>query len=220
MTHASDDYTPFGYLDIPEHTARLSPRGVLRSQGVGFSWHAPAYSGGYGGQSENFAVTLRLAEGLDGWACDYHTSRLMRLRGTVGNVALEAECFVVNEYAWAMLLDAEREVHIDVLASYRRTVSARGQWGESGLLARTCDAGLVIQSFEDGDAFVFGGPAEWALPELPLTVGSRLDSVQLAVPGRVALGLGPVLLMRCRSGASAPRGLPPSGAVAMLGVLT
>ena len=178
MSYASDDFTPFGYLDIPEHTARLSPRGVLRSRGVGFCWHSPAYSCGYGGQLEHLAVTPRLADGLDAWTCDCHTSNLMRRQGKVGDAGVVAECFVVDENVWATRLTADRQVHLDVIASYRRTLSAAGQWGESRLLARTSDAGLVLQSFEDGDAFVFAGRATWVLPDPPLTDGTRMSRAE------------------------------------------
>ncbi len=64
MSFPPDDYTPYGYLDIPTHTRNLRPLGVVRSFDVGFRWHVPAYAGSYGGRRETYRAGVRVA--LDG----------------------------------------------------------------------------------------------------------------------------------------------------------
>ncbi len=63
MAFPNDRYTPYGYLDLPQHTRRLNPLGVLRSEGIGFMWHFPAYARGYGGRQPHYVAGFRLSIG-------------------------------------------------------------------------------------------------------------------------------------------------------------
>lgn len=98
MAFPRDDYTPYGYLDVPTHTRNLTPRGVVRAHGVGFRWHYPAYAGLYGGRRETYLAGFRLAvDGaceLDDFAavtCPYHSKNLVRFELAHGQARAGAE---------------------------------------------------------------------------------------------------------------------------------
>lgn len=161
MAFPRDDYTPYGYLDVPTHTRNLTPRGVVRAHGVGFRWHYPAYAGLYGGRRETYLAGFRLAvDGaceLDDFAavtCPYHSKNLVRFELAHGQARAGAEWFLVGEHALCARIEATGAARVALLADYTRLLSANGEWGESGLVGRRDGDGLVLQGFEDGDAFV------------------------------------------------------------------
>jgi hypothetical protein len=154
----TDDYTPHGYLDLPGHTRRLSPKGVLRSHGVGFRWHFPAYATGYGGRRETYRAGLRvglddaLALGdFDKVTAPYHSKSLMCFEASRGAARLAAEFFVVGDDVLCAYVHAS--ARLVVRADYTRVIAADHGWGESGLVGRRTATGLVLEGFEDGDAF-------------------------------------------------------------------
>lgn len=165
-----DDYTPHGYLDVPSHTRRLTPRGVVRSHDVGFRWHFPALARSYGGRRETYRAGLRI--GLDGaLALDdfdhvvapYHSSRLVRFAARRGPAELEAEFFLVGDHVLCARVTATPTRHLSVRADYTRLLAADHGWGESGLVGRSSGDVVILQGFEDGEAFalkVRGVPAE------------------------------------------------------------
>lgn len=161
MSFPADDYTPYGYLDTPSHTRNLTPRGVLRSWGAGFRWHAPAFAGMYGGRRETYRAGFRL--GLDG-VCDltaferavspYHSKDLIVFALSRGNTSLRATFQLVDEHALHARVVLSGGALLTVQAEYTRLLAANGEWGESGLVGRSADGLLILQGFEDGEAFV------------------------------------------------------------------
>lgn len=196
-----DDYTPYGYLDLPGHTRRLSPRGVMRSDGVGFRRHFPAYAAAYGGASDHYQAGIRV-DGIAPTACrvGYHSSRVMIFTAPVETGDLECTWFMIDDDCLALRIVGPAGHRVRVEADYLRTVAADGGWGESGLVGRMVDGDVVLQSFEDGDAFVLRTdeqqpeiglfPADPSGDRRPVTViGSRGERVR--VRSAVTTTIGP-----------------------------
>jgi hypothetical protein len=204
-----DDYTPHGYLDIPAHTRALSPLGVLRSHGAGFRWHYPAHAGMYGGRRETYRAGFQVA--VDGAldlaafehaSCPYHSKNVVTFALRRGTADVQVTFHPAGEHALRAVIEVRGAVRISVLVEYTRLLAAQGEWGESGLTGRATDAGLLLQGFEDGDAFLLWASAratnlgmtpdakvarEWiagAAPALPeagfvTVLGNRGDTVAL-----------------------------------------
>ena len=209
MGFPRDDYTPHGYLDIPTHTRNLTPRGVVRSHGAGFRWHFPAYAGMYGGRRETYRAGFRLA--VDGAlelaefnaaGSPYHSKDIFAVDLARGQARVHAEWFLVGEHALCATVESHGLARLSLHVAYTRLLSANGEWGESGLVGRWLGDCLVLQGFEDGEAFVFWtstppsdvgltgaegearGWAERPAPGLPdggfvTTLGTRGDTVSL-----------------------------------------
>lgn len=176
MHFPQDEYTPFGYLDIPAHSRNLTPRGVLRSHDVGFRWHFPAYAGAYGGRRETYRAGVRLAvdgalalEAYDRATSPYHSRSIIAFDLECGAARIHAEWLPVGEHAVRATVTATGATRISLHAEYTRLISANGEWGESGLVGRFVDGSLILQSFEDGDAFILWGSAA------PLDLGVTAD---------------------------------------------
>ncbi|MFD2080562.1 hypothetical protein SAMN05421678_10795 [Actinopolymorpha cephalotaxi] len=186
-----DDYTPYGYLDVPEHTRRLTPKGVLRSRDVGFGWHFPALATSYGGRRETYRTSVRV--GMDGAlaladfddvASPYHSKDLVRFVAERGPAHFEAEFVVVGSDVVAAFVDVTSRRHTTVRVDYTRLVGADHGWGESGLVGRRDGDLVVLQGFEDGEAFALtvvpadgdGLGAAAGLPEL--VAGVTADSAE------------------------------------------
>ena len=166
MTFPRDDYTPHGYLNLPGHTRNLTPQGVLRSFGAGFQWHFPAYAASYGGRRETYRAGLRLS--LNGdleprMRCHYHSKNLFRftLESEASSVALEFHTVGPDVLRAIVKLERGPAVRIGAHVTYTRMISASGEWGESGLLGRLENDLLVLQSFEDGNAFALWSSQPW-----------------------------------------------------------
>jgi hypothetical protein len=162
-----DRYTPHGYLNLPTHTSRLRPLGVVRSWGVGFRWHVPAYAGASYNRAETYAAGIRLAVNgeteLAAFAqtCSpYHSANLMSFAIRQGGARLDAEYHLVGEHAirGSCRLEGDRE-RLALQFAYRRILSAAGQWGESGLVGRLEDGLVVLQGYEDGEAVILWSAA-------------------------------------------------------------
>ncbi|GAB4194089.1 MAG: hypothetical protein OHK0022_09670 [Roseiflexaceae bacterium] len=169
MSFPADDYTPHGYLDTPTHTRNLTPRGVLRSWGAGFRWHAPAFTGMYGGRRETYRAGFQL--GLDGTfdlrgferaSSPYHSKDLICFELARGGAELHATFQLAGEHALHASVMLSGGARLALRAEYTRLLSANGEWGESGLVGRTEDGLLILQGFEDGEAFALwcSRPAE------------------------------------------------------------
>jgi hypothetical protein len=167
-----DRFTPHGYLDNPFHTRNLNPSGVIRSSlGLGFGWHYPALSRGYG-YRQVYHAELSLAVFGDNLAqldrpdfgdlhADIHTKNVFRYRWRAPGLAFSATFHRVFEHALACRVRiesaADRSLRLVALSSYTRQMGAKGVWGESGLVGLIQDGKVVLQGFEDGEAFVLGG---------------------------------------------------------------
>ncbi|SCG68553.1 MGH1-like glycoside hydrolase domain-containing protein [Micromonospora humi] len=156
-----DDYTPHGYLDVPEHTRRLTPYGVVRSHDLGFRWHFPAYARAYGGRSEVYRAGLRIAADgalhgadLDGLGAPYHSKNLVAFRAERPAGPIAAEFHLVGPDVLAARVRARVADRLSVRADYTRQIGADRSWGESGLVGRRTGDTVLLQGFEDGEAFV------------------------------------------------------------------
>lgn len=164
-----DNYTPYGYLNLPGHTRRVNPKGVMRSDGVGFSWHFPALATSYGGRRETYRAGLRLT-GMPAPEAHvpYHSSNQMTFETSVGR----STWFMINDDCLAVVLEDAQGIPIELMAHYERVISADGEWGESGLVGRVDRDLLILQAFEDGDAFALralGGWVDFGRVQWPLT---------------------------------------------------
>jgi hypothetical protein len=163
-----DRFTPHGYLDNPHHTRNLHPSGVVRSlRGIGFGWHFPALAKGYGFR-EIYRAGMRLylvdeagvrleLEDFPDLAAERHTKNELTYAWRGDGLELTASWFLVGEHTLAcraqVVADRPRRLGIGGTLSYTRHLGAAGVWGESGLVARVEDGVLVLQGFEDGEAF-------------------------------------------------------------------
>lgn len=161
MRFPHDDYTPHGYLAIPGHTRNLTPRGVVRSHGAGFRWHYPAYGGTYGGRRETYRAGFRVAidralelADFDAASSPYHSKNIVALDLRRGGVHGRIEWLLVGEHAQRATLETTGSARVSLHVEYSRVLAAAGEWGESGLVGRREGDCLVLQGFEDGDAFV------------------------------------------------------------------
>lgn len=214
-----DDYTPYGYLDVPGHTRKLTPKGVLRTKDAGFCWHHPALGVGYGGRKENYRAWLRV--GLDGAleladfdrvAAPYHSKSLVRFELEKGSGRAEAEFFLIGDDVVCAWIAADAGQELTVQAGYSRVIGADQGWGESGLVGRTVGDCVVLQAFEDGEAFalqVTDGPAPLVtsveaaggstLPDGTVTVlGARGESIELHGTVTAAAGEGEYVALLAR----------------------
>src|SRR5262245_54407169 len=166
MPFPPDDYTPHGYLDSPAHTRNLTPRGVVRSWDAGFRWHYPAHAGMYGGRRETYCVGLRIGldsaldlADFDAASSPYHSKDIVAFDLQRGSTTARVEYQLVGEHALHATTLTNHASRITIQVDYTRLLSANGEWGESGLVGRVEDGLLILQGFEDGDAF-----ALWASP--------------------------------------------------------
>ncbi len=184
MPFPPDDYTPHGYLDSPAHTRNLAPHGVLRSWDAGFRWHYPAHAGMYGGR-ETYRAGLRV--GLNGMfaladfqtaSSPYHSKDIVSYELKHGTTNASVEYQLVGDHALHVAILTHDISNITIQVEYTRLLSANGAWGESGLVGRVDSGLLILQSFEDGDAF-----ALWASqPYSDLRVAPSLAMDTPALP--------------------------------------
>ena len=178
---SGDDYTPYGYLDLPGHTRYLSPRGVLRSHDVGFRWHFPAYATGYGGRRETYRAGLRVGlddavtlADFDRVVAPYHSKNIVRFEASCASSRMDVEFFAVGDDVLCAFVQAVPVRRVSFHAGYLRLVAADQGWGESGLVARRWGDRLVLQGFEDGEAFVL--EVEGARPQFVVQAGEDAAS--------------------------------------------
>ncbi len=162
-----DDFTPYGYLHVPGHTRNLSVKGVVRSHEAGFRFHVPAYAGMYGGRRETYRAGMSLAvDGtvvlteFDRVSSPVHTKNRIGFDIAHGSSSVGSEWFLAGDDVIVATLGDADATGVAVLLEYQRTVSANGEWGESGLVGRRDGDDIVLQSFEDGEAFLFSASAD------------------------------------------------------------
>ena len=194
MSIPLDHYTPHGYLDNPYHTRNLNPSGVIRSTpGIGFAWHYPALARGYGyreiyNASLNIAITVagktyHTHSDFDELYADIHTKNVFRYRWALDGLELRVTFWRVGEHALAcraeLASSTQQTVHLTAFTRYTRHLGAAGVWGESGLVGLRCAERMVVQGFEDGEAFALGADLE------PAAVGAaaELKDAFLRSPG-------------------------------------
>jgi len=201
MRFPTDDYTPHGYLDTPTHSRNLTPRGVLRSFDAGFRWHYPAYAASYGGRRETYRAGFRVAlngalelAAFQNPTSPYHSANLIEFDLRRGAATARVQYHLVGEHALRATLDVRGAARVALHVEYTRLLSASGEWGESGLVGRMEGDQMVLQGFEDGDAFVL-----WASRPLA-DVGITGDPADVA-----------------RWAAETAPGLPADGFVTVLG---
>jgi hypothetical protein len=173
VSFPKDRYTPHGYLDNPYHTRNLNPSGVIRSTpGVGFGWHYPALGRSYG-YREIYHASLNLAlvvggalayrqEDFSDLHASYHSKNVFAFAWRTDALEGEATFHPVGEHTLAcrvkltLTANTSAQVRLVALGRYTRHLGAAGVWGESGLVGRIEDGKVVLQGFEDGEAFVLG----------------------------------------------------------------
>lgn len=195
MAFPEDDYTPYGYLDVPTHTHTLSPRGVLRTDHVGFGWHYPTWPRSYGGAHWTYAVTLRVGlddafdlTGFDRVTVPYHSHQLMRFDVARGPARARTDWQLAGEDALRVTIAARDARRVALSLVYDRNLAARAGWGESGLVGREEDSCLILQGFEDGDAFVLWTSVPAADRGLAADRGIAHGWTARAAPGLPAAG--------------------------------
>lgn len=187
MTFPRDDYTPFGYLDLPAHTRNLTPLGVIRSDGLGFRWHVPAYAGLYGGRRETYRAGFRIAvdgalhfADFEAVSAPYHSKNVVVFEVARGDVRLQIEWIAVGDHALRAMIRCQTPVppaRLTIHVDYTRLLSANGEWGESGLVGRRENDRVVLQGFEDGDAIVVAP----SMPPRDLSItGESAESIRWA----------------------------------------
>ena len=163
MPFPRDRYTPHGYLDLPGHTRRLHPLGVLRSQDVGFLWHFPAFAGGYGGRQAHYVAGFQVALGpaldladYDEVCCPYHSKNVFEFSLRAGGASAQALFHPVGEHVLRCRLEVRTAAptRVGIVAQYHRLIGASGEWGESGLVGRREGDEIVLQAFESGEVFL------------------------------------------------------------------
>jgi hypothetical protein len=216
MTFPIDDYTPFAYLDIPEHTRNLTPKGVVRSHDIGFRWHFPAYAGTYGGRRETYRAGFRLSlngkTALDDFeftGSRYHSKNIVEFEQRTAESRAVSTWQMVGPDALRAKVSASGRLGVEI--EYTRLLSANGEWGESGLVARFVDGILILQGFEDGEAFAFlssvpsaeiavarndGAPEPLATGGYLTVTGSKSETVSLRASVQFRSGDADVILAR------------------------
>lgn len=199
MPFPPDDYTPHGYLDVPAHTRKLNPLGVLRSHDAGFRWHFPAFAGMYGGRRESYRASLRVA--LDGAlalrdfthaSSPYHSKDLFAFALEQGAARCTATYQLLGNNTLHLHLEAHDAARIAIVAEYERVLAANGEWGESGLVGRVQGDALVLQGFEDGEAFVLWASQPWG--DFGIAAGTvRREWLAQPAPGLPDGGFVPLL---------------------------
>lgn len=186
----ASNYTPFGYLANPYHTAVLNRSGVLRSvPPLGFGFWARPLPWPYGGSKFGFGLSrhwnylslLQLSMHVDGTVlhkledfaeneielCSrYHTQNMMSYDFTLNGLSVRAMYFQVGEHSLMCLLEMrnaskeDKQVTIHATNLYGQVY--KGYWGCDGIVSLYNDEADVAVSkfFADGEMFVLGADRE------------------------------------------------------------
>src|SRR5262245_9675912 len=191
MTFPPDDYTPHGYIDSPAHTRNLAPHGVVRSWDAGFRWHYPAHTGMYGGR-ETYRAGLRV--GLKGMVAladfqaassPYHSKDIVSYELKQGDTNARVDYQLVGGHALHAAILTHHKSNITIQVEYTRLLSANGEWGESGLVGRVESGLLILQGFEDGDAFALWASQPYS--DLRVHPSPALDTPALPPDGFISV---------------------------------
>jgi hypothetical protein len=152
----------------------------------------------YGGRRETYCAGFRV--GLDGAVAladfdaassPYHSKNVVAFDLKRGGTHASVEYQLVGDHALHATILTQRATRITIHAEYTRLLSANGEWGESGLVGRTEDGLLILQGFEDGEAFALWASRPYSdlgiAPE-PATGGTPAPNLPhegfIAVTGR------------------------------------
>lgn len=176
-----DDYTPYGYIDNPSHTAVLNRSGILRSVpplGFGFWCRRLPFPYGEGARRRiNYLSFLHLSLSIGGvrlhtetdfrrtrvsLASKYHTKTMMSYDWGLGGLSFSAKYFLANEHALVCVLESENHneddrtflLHATNIYGYPETP----WWGCDGVAAlRTEEPDAAVSKiWAYGDVFVVG----------------------------------------------------------------
>lgn len=176
-----DDYTPFGYVDNPAHTAVLNPSGVLRTvppMGLGYWLRALPFPYSTSvARKLNYLSFLRLTLVIDGVAFHtsadfqrngvrlvsrYHTKTLLSYDWEFRGMQVSAKYALSNENALLCLLEignsdaAQHDCMVHVINDYG--YPHERYWGSDGVrssYAAKDDVG-ISKFWAYGDIFVVG----------------------------------------------------------------
>ena len=175
------DYTPFGYLDNPSHSAVLNPSGILRSvPPLGMGFWARIFPGSYGLDYErklSYLSFLRLSFGVDGipfhtssdyaqhgvqLVSRYHSKLLLSYEWSFRGLQFSAKYTLLNENALLCLLSVENTSpsphDCSVHAIHDYGYPGHSYWGCDGVRAvfRAPEDAGVAKFWAYGDVFVSG----------------------------------------------------------------
>jgi len=175
------DYTPFGYIDNPYHSAVLNRSGVIRSvPPLGFGFWARRFPGAYGHgtvRPVNYLSLLHLSVNVEGvslhtpedfrtnnvsLASRYHTKAMMSYDWQLRGLSFSAKYFLAKEHSLICILEIANP------GGTRKTVTIHATneygfpevrwWGSDGVASRyneEFDAG-VAKIWAYGDVFALG----------------------------------------------------------------
>lgn len=196
------NYTPFGYLDNPYHTAVINRSGVLRSvPPLGFGFWARPLPWPYGGSKFGFGLTrhcnylslLQLSLNVDGKRLhtledfskngielnsQYHTKNMMSYNFRADGVVFRVMYFQADEHSLICLLEmtntSDEKKDLTLHATNLYGDIYQGYWGLDGIVSAFDDKNEVAVSkfFADGDMFVLGADRE------PVSYKATIDDKQ------------------------------------------
>jgi Mannosylglycerate hydrolase MGH1-like glycoside hydrolase domain len=175
------DFTPFGYLDNPDHCWDLHQSGILRSlPGIGFGLYFPAGPGGYFDQQKNgvYHAFLRLGFWLGTrllWSredfrdgeliASHHSKNVLTYRVRAGGLDASCSYFLVEENALAARVRFERLPEaagaVRLIAAHEHRLGNAKWWGGDGIAAgyEPKTDGWITRSFAAGTVFAVAADA-------------------------------------------------------------
>ncbi|MDZ7394034.1 MAG: hypothetical protein ONB25_14190 [candidate division KSB1 bacterium] len=165
-----DDYTPFGYLDNPGHTWKLSRAGLIRLPGpLSVAWHFPNVPNCSAALLLQLGVQVGQTTAIGGVApdalpgkvaCPYHSKNLVLHRLVLNEIEFTVEFAVVSADVLTCLCRVRNRAEgplpatVLVLASGVSLPDAGGLWqfGTAEPLIGP-EGALVVRSFAEGPAF-------------------------------------------------------------------
>jgi hypothetical protein len=178
-TFPKSDYTPFGYLDNPAHSAVSNPSGVIRSvPPMGFGLWARTVTYGFGIERRvSYLSFLHLSVNINGvsfYSSDdfqahnvrlvstYHTKTLMSYDWDYDGVALSAKYYLANENALVCVFEIANRTDTDKTVTVHATniygYPGHKYWGCDGVVSvyRASEDVGVSKVWAYGDVFVMG----------------------------------------------------------------
>lgn len=177
----ASNYTPFGYIDNPYHSAVFNRSGIIRSvPPVGFGFWARQMPWPYGsgaGRDVSYLSFLHLSFDIDGvvfhtsqdfeknnvqLVSRYHTKTMMSYDWEFDQLSFSAKYFLSSENALVCMLDIKNLGAVDRNITLHATNiygwPETGWWGSDGVSGAyndTDDAG-VSKTWAYGDVFIIG----------------------------------------------------------------
>ncbi len=180
-TFPQSDYTPFGYIDNPYHSAVLNRSGVIRTvPPLGFGWWARSMPWPYGIDVErpvSYLSFLHLSVGMDGilfhraedfaergvtLVSRYHTKTLTSYDWSYSDVTFSAKYFLAHEHALICALEMDnpgpQARRVTVHATNIYGYPGHLYWGRDGVTSsyRPQDDVGVSKVWAYGDVMIIG----------------------------------------------------------------